>query len=277
MVKRILVGVAGTPALQAKIDCVVELAKRHDAEVAALAVVDVERLHKVGAVPLGGATYAQKLAEKRVANSQISCEEALASCESACRSANVPIRLIRQEGDPLQVLAAVWRYYDLCVLGARGWFDYDVVPEPHAALLKLVSAGVRPVLAVTEGMRPPKKALIAYNGSIESARAMKRFLQMSLWPDMHAHIACVNPPKVQEDAQSMLEEAASFARAHGYETSVAQIEGVPWSALMNQAAEIDADIIVLGSSARRVLLTRRFGKNVLQLIQSSDRPLFLSN
>ncbi len=277
MIKQILVGVAGTPALQAKIDCAIALAQRHDAEVAALAVVDVERLHNVGAVPLGGAKYAQDLADTRVRDSHVSCEEALARCESACQSANVPIRLIRQEGDPLQVLARVWRHYDLCVLGARGWFDYDVVPEPHAALLKLVSAGVRPVLAVTEGMRVVRSVLIAYHGSVESARMMKRFLQMSLWPDAHLHIVCVGPAKTQEDPQRLLAEAAYLARAHGYGTTVAQIEGVPWSALLDHAAEVDADMIALGTSGRRVLLNRRFGKNVLQLIQSYDRPLFLSN
>ena len=44
MIKRLLVGVAGTPALQAKISCAVDLARHHGAEINILSVVDVDRL-----------------------------------------------------------------------------------------------------------------------------------------------------------------------------------------------------------------------------------------
>ena len=59
MIRRILVGVAGTPATEAKIAYTVELAARHDASISAMSVVDVVRLAKVGPVPLGGAHCAK--------------------------------------------------------------------------------------------------------------------------------------------------------------------------------------------------------------------------
>jgi hypothetical protein len=36
----------------------------------------------------------------------------------------------------------------MCVFGLRGLFEHGVVPEPRDALERLVSDGVRPILAV---------------------------------------------------------------------------------------------------------------------------------
>ena len=67
MIRRILVGVAGTPATEAKIACTVELAARHGATISALCVIDVAPLAKVGPVPLGVAHYARQMRDGRVA------------------------------------------------------------------------------------------------------------------------------------------------------------------------------------------------------------------
>ena len=70
---------------------------------------------------------------------------------------------------------------------------------------------------------------------------------------------------------------ARLSRQGSYSTTVTQCEGVPWEALRSHARTIEADIIGVGSSCRRVLRTQRFGKNVRNLLEFSDRPLFLSN
>ena len=277
MIKRILVGVAGTPALSAKIECAIQLAQQHEAEIGVLSVVDVERLSQVGPVPLGAGKYARNLQEARIDQSRAQGDSAIEEFESACSAASVRLNVIRCEGDPLKTLAAVWRHYDLCLLGVRGWFDYLVMPEPRNALLGVVTAGIRPLVAVTENMRPVRKVVIGYHGSIEAARAMKAFLRFRLWPTMEIHIVCVGTPKSDEAPELLLREAASYCRAHGFEPTMMHKKGVPWSTLHSYASGLDADMIAIGSSCRRVLLNRRFGKNVQNLLEHSDLPLFLSN
>jgi nucleotide-binding universal stress UspA family protein len=163
------------------------------------------------------------------------------------------------------------------VLGARGWFDYDLLADPQDALLKVIATGVRPILAVTDDFRPIRKALIAYNGSLESAKTMKQFVQMSLWPEMELHILCVGKPKTQEEPQAMLDQAGAYCRLYGYEPTLARVDGNVQLAVLDHAAAIKADVIVLGSSYRKMLLLRRFGKNALGLIKMSEVPLFLSH
>ncbi len=277
MIKRLLVGVAGTPALAAKIDYSLALAQSHGAEISILSVVDRSRLAAVGPVPIGAGMYAENLRQGRIERSHKLDEEAIQRFETACADAKVSLKTLRSESDPLDEVAAAWRYHDLCLLGLRGWFDHDVMPDPEDVLQQLIARSVRPILAVPEEMRPIRKALIAYNGSLESAKTMKQFVQMRLWPDVALHLACVGDPKSGEIAPAMLQDASDYCRLHGYETTVAQSSGKAAEALLEEARASGADIIVLGSSHRRVLLNRRFGRNALALIKSADIPLFLSH
>ena len=213
----------------------------------------------------------------RIARSHALDETAIATFEAACEEAAVPFKVIRQETDPLEAVTAAWRYHDLVMLGARGWFDHAVVQDPQDALLKLIAGGVRPVLAITEEIRPIRKALIAYNGSLESAKTMKQFMQMALWPELEIRILCVGKPKSGEHVESVLEQAAAYCRLYGHEPSLESAEGNVCEVLRNSAKAMDADLIVMGSSYRKMLLLKRFGKNALGLIKTSEIPLFLSH
>ncbi len=277
MIKRLLVGVAGTPALKAKIDYTLDLARRHSAEVGLLSVVDRDRLAAVGPVPIGAGKYAEDLRQGRIARSHEMDETALARFEAAAAEAQVPLTTLRSEGDPLEIIAAAWRYHDLCVLGLRGWFDHDVLPDPENVLQQLISRSVRPILAVPETSRPVKKVLIAYNGSLESAKTMKQLVQLAPWPNATLHLVCVGKSKSGEEVQTLLEEATTYCRLHGYETSSTTREGQASDALLQEAEASGADLIAMGSSHRKLLLSRRFGRNALALIKTADLPLFLSH
>lgn len=276
MIGRILVGVAGTPILPAKIMHTIDLAQRHGAAISLLSVVDKDRLAHVGPVPMGAGAFAQNLRDKRIERSHKLDELGIEKFEAAAQDAKLPITVIRQEGRPLDVLQKHWRYHDLCILGARGWFDYGVLPEPHDALLRLVANGVRPVLTVAEEQRPVTRALIAYDGSPESAKVMKRFAQMKLWPDLEVHIACVGDPG-GEHGETLLADACAYLKLYGIEAQAVRLEGEPAAALLDHARAIDADLIAAGASYKHILLVQRFGRVTLGLIKGATIPLFLSH
>lgn len=277
MLSRILVGVSGTEASGAKLRLALDLAKRHKAEVTALSIVDVEHLRHVGAVPLGAGHHAERWRAQRIEEGHQAVERAIDDFVAQCRAEGVSVRVLSREGDPIDLLISAWRYHDLCVLGVRSWFDHEVVDEPTRALLKLVAAGVRPLLAATPTTGPVRKALIAYNGSLESARTMKQFAQLRLWPEAALEIACVGSGKAGEAPATLLDEAAAYCRSHGYTVTTAQPDGVPREVLLEHAEAIGADLIVLGSSFKKVLTMHRFGTNALHLLKTSERPLFLSH
>lgn len=276
MLKRLLVGVAGTPATSSKIAHTIELAQRHGATVSLLSVIDMERLSKVGAVPLGAGHYAHAMRRERADTVNANAEAAIAQFADACRDAQVDVQILRHEAEPIGTLADVWRYHDLCVLGLRGWFGSGTIPEPENALLELIVRGIRPILAVSETRRTIRRVLIGYNGSMESAKTMKRFCQLALWPDMEFHIAAVEG-STKEPTASLLADAASYCRTWGYRCDTAMLTGVPSTALLSYASQIDADLIAIGSSYQRIVIKNVFGPNALELAKTADRPVFLSH
>ena len=275
MIRRILVGVAGTPATEAKIACTVDLAVRHGATISALSVVDVDRLSKIGPVPLGGAHYARQMRDERVAGIKQTADNALERFHEACGAANVPFTVIRAEADPFDALADAWRYHDLCVLGLRGWFHNGVVAEPEDALLHLVERGVRPILAVTENYRPVGTALIAYDGSAEAAKAMKRFIQMNLWQSCRAHIARFGRPDAK--GRQALEDAAEYVAAYGVESTTALVDANPLEGIPAEADRVGAELLVLGTHFRKALLGKRFGSTVVATLKTTDRPVYITH
>ena len=274
MLKRILVGLGGTDYTVPAINQAVRLAMAHDAEVTGVSIIDEERLTYIGPVPIGGGQFAQELASDRIANAKQRVDRSIQEFVAACRNAGVRHQTLREVGDPFSLLIDRARYHDLMVFGLRSLFEFDLVDDPHDALVRLVQSGVRPLIAVSKDDRPVKKVLIAYSGSMESAKAMKRFVEMRLWPE--ATLRIVNFDHQKGKAEQLVSDAADYCRAHGFEPEQVCVAESPKDHLLPYAAAWEADLIVVGNSAKNLLLRRIFGETVLHAIQNSDRPLFLA-
>lgn len=274
MMKRILVGLGGTEYTKATIMQAVTLAQPHDADVTGVSIIDEARLTYSGPVPIGGGHYAHELANDRMEKAKERSERAVQEFTDACRAAGVRHQVLREVGEPFTLLIDQARYHDLMIFGLRSLFEYDLVPDPHHALVQLVQAGVRPLIAVSKGFYSVKKVLIAYSGSMESAKAMKRFVQMRLWPE--AKLRIVTFEHQADKAKQLVGDAADYCRAHGFEVEEAFAPESPKDHLLPYAEEWGADLTVVGNSAKNLLLRRIFGETALHAIQNANRPLFLS-
>jgi nucleotide-binding universal stress UspA family protein len=274
MIKRILVGLGGTDYTVAAINQGIALAMAQDADVTGVSIIDEGRLTSVGPVPIGGGHYARELADDRMKKAKERVEWAVQEFTDACRASGVRHRILREVGEPFTLMIDQARYHDLMIFGLRSLFEFDLVPDPHDALVRLVQTGVRPLIAVSKGFQPVKKVLIAYSGSMESAKAMKRFVQMRLWPD--ANLRIVTFEHQVEKAEQLVSDAADYCRSHGFEPEEAFVPKSPKEHLLPYAAEWRADLLVVGNSAKNLLLRRMFGETALNVIRNADRPLFLA-
>lgn len=272
MIKRILVGLTGTPYTAVAIRRAVELAQQQQARLTAVTVVDTTVLGRLAIMP-GGVPAAVRERE-RLAVTQEALDKSIAEFESACRDAGVAGQVKRETGEPFGLLVSDARYYDLMIFGLRSVFEYDLVLEPRDALAKLIAGGVRPILAISTEHRPIRRVLIAYSGSVESAKTMKRFIQCRLWPD--AQLRIVTFAHEVNDAEQLVGDAADYCRAHGFEPEEACVLKPPKNHLLPYASEWGADLIVVGNSAKSLLLRRVFGETALHAIQNAETPLFLA-
>jgi nucleotide-binding universal stress UspA family protein len=275
MIKRILLGLGGTQYTDVAIKRAVGLAKQFDAEITGVTAVNFERLAKIGLVPKGTLHAAREAAVQRVRITREGIEAAIGKLEEACTAEGIKYRIkLEERENPFDLMISLARYHDLMIFGLRSIFEYDIsFEEPKNTLARLISAGVRPIIAVSETFRPVQKALIAYSGSMESAKTMKRFVQLRLWPD--AKLKIVTFQRSEDKAQQLLHDASEYCRAHGFHVEHESNPGSPKDFLLPMATLWQADMIVLGNSAGHLLTKQLLGETALHIIRNADRPLFL--
>lgn len=275
MIKRILVGLGGTPFTAVATRTATELGDNHQAQLTGVTIVDTSKLEKVGPVPAGADAYAQRMREKKIRVTHEGTELAISLFKEHCSNQKVICRRIQYEqGDPFEAMIAESRFNDLTIFGLRSIFEYGFVADPDKAIVKLLRQGVRPILAVAETYRPIQTVLIACSGSMESARATRDFLHLNPWPGVNLQLVHFRQHK--EPDPFLLDKAADYCRAHGYDVKTDLPDGNPHTDLLSYAREHHADLIVMGNSSRNIIRRSLLGDTVMALIQSAEIPLFLS-
>ena len=274
MIKRILLGLGGTPYTDVAIERSIELAKDHGARITAVTVVDTKRLKQIGPLPPGGDAFAEKLRKKRLLITEQRIDEAIEKFAKKCKKSGISKKVKRETGDPFETMIAHARYNDVTIFGLKSLFDYGFTVEPRDALIRLVSQGVRPIIAVSPQFRSIRKVLIAYSGSMESAKAMRRYVQLNPWRNVDLRV--VHFGKRNKGADQLLKDAADYCRDHGFNTETKSVAHSAKDHLIEYAQQNDMDLIVMGNSIRNLLFRHLLGDTVLNAIQQTDRPLFLA-
>jgi nucleotide-binding universal stress UspA family protein len=275
MIRTILLGLGGTPFTNVAIERAVELARLHNAIITGVTVVNPDDYEKIGPVPVGGGAYAKRMRDHRRQVTEAAVAKAAETFLARCRSGGISARVERERGDPFSLMAQRARFSDLTVFGLRSLFDYGITAEPKAALVNLVAQGVRPIIAVSERFRPIRRALVAFNGEMASAKAMRRFVQLNPWPGTALSIVHFTSSPGEAHRRD-LAEAAEYCQAHGFTVKTALRGGSPREGILAHAQETDADIIVMGNGMRHLMIRKVLGDTVLDTIQNADRPLFLA-
>ncbi|NNM24746.1 MAG: universal stress protein [Phycisphaerales bacterium] len=116
--------------------------------------------------------------------------------------------------------------------------------------------------------------LFAYNGSMESAKAMKQFVQLNPWPDIRARVVTFDMDT--DTSTPLLADAAAYLHAHGINAETESMPDSPVDGLLPHAEDWESDLVVMGSTARHKIFRLILGDTALHAMQHSTLPLFLS-
>jgi len=289
MIKRILLGLGGTRYTPVAIKRAVELAKQNEAEVTGVTAVDVTRIMQ--GVPGDDEETRRERQLEQVGIIKQRIEESISEFESACASAGIKHNVHCELSDPFSRMSELARFHDLMIFGLRSLFDYDFGVEPRNAMARLIAHGVQPILAVSDNYREVRRVLLTYSGSPKSAAAIKRFVQLRLWPD--AALRIVTFDRRVDEAKQLLGEAAQYCELHGRNAEVHYARGKPQDLIPQNAKEWEADLAVLGTSTETLvcddnwansestlaglLVRQAVGTTALHLIKNASRAFFLSH
>jgi nucleotide-binding universal stress UspA family protein len=277
MIKRILVALDIDSDTPVATRYAVEIGKRYNARLTGLSVVD---MGSIEATSVGGGIgtmyYADKIRERLTEEAREKARE-LTEKFSLLASEVDHVELV-EEGVPFERIVEDMKFHDILIVGDDPHFFYS---HPHSktdTIAHVVEKTIGPTLVVKKRYRAVKKVLIAFDGTDESARAMRRFLLLKPF-GTDQEIVIINVYKDNlEESKFILSMAESYAEAHGFTVSTVSMEDSdPKKAILSQAGSSESDLIVVGVHVKRGLTGKKLGDTTSFLLKHSEVPVFMDH
>lgn len=278
--KDILVHLDATPQSAGRLDLAIDLARRHDAHLTALHVVDIGMPLIAMADGGGGAALAGLVDQMRdTAIAEASRIEA--DYRERMRRESLPGEWRQAEGMVGELLTLHARYADLVILGQ----DDPDGPSTQAAGLAgqvLFGAG-RPVLVVPYAGRFPsagRRVLIGWNASREAARAVNDALPLIGKADTACVLAANPRHGIDGHGEEPGADIALHLARHGAKVSVEHrlAPDVPDAdLLLNHATDMSADLIVIGAYGHSRLREFVLGGVTRTILKQMTVPVLMSH
>ena len=273
--KTILVHIDAGKRCSLRIDVAIRLARRHDAHLVGLhALAPFEPPGYVMAEMGPAIMEAQRL----VSATEIARTEGeFAKQTSAAGLRNVEWRTAVD--GLVEAVSLHARYADLVVIGQTDATDDSRVPSDFPE--QLVLAAGRPVLIVPSAGSFPtlgKRILVAWNGGREASRAVTDAIPLLQHAD-NVHIMAVNP-KVAEHGSVPGADIGLYLARHGVRVEVKADHGAEidvGNELLSRAADLDADLIVMGGYGHSRLKEWVLGGATRTILESMTVPVLMSH
>ena len=270
--KRIMVALGGSEYMEVAMKTACSIAARHGGELYGVALRDATLVDPHDPTPIGGAAAAADARGEREESVAFGMHEALTRFDDLCTERNIPHQSVELDGDAVEQLTEEMRLMDLGIFGIRHSFDYGAVSHPDDFLAHVARASRRPILALPTPAKPIKRALVAYDGSLPAADALRSFAVLHAFDIEHVRVVASNDHGI--DAKTAIDEARAYLTAHGLNNDGQELSGTPAPAILEHARAWEADLIVLGSVGRGSFMKLVMGDTASALLAESAIPLF---
>jgi len=181
------------------------------AEVTLLSLLCAPSLTRTGPVPLGGAHYAKRLVEKRMAAAREGAAQLAARMAQFCEARGLAFTARHEEGDALALLERAAAHHDLTLLPRGAWFDQAQVLPTGMAEARARGIAVPGLLLLAPGFVPPAALHMLHEGDAASGLALRRFLATGACQWLPLTITALDRP----GAAAALADAVAMASARG--------------------------------------------------------------
>lgn len=279
-IRDILVHLDATAATTARLDLAAKLAQQHRAHLVGLFVIDVPLPVFMGGEVGGAAFAAELLAELRDA-ALVDAAQLKPRFEERLRRDGLSGEWRQPEGATPAEIATHGRYADLVVVGQAD--PAGAAPTAVAATEAALFGTGRPVLVVPHawsGEGVGHRVLVGWNASREAARAVHDALPLIAGASS-VTVLTVNAEASAEGHGD--EPGADIARhlaRHGLQVTVRRVAGSEIGAgdlLLNEAADLGSDLIVMGGYGHSRLREVVLGGATRTMLKSMTVPTLLSH
>ena len=274
-IKTILVHIDAGPRCSARIEVAIRLALQHEAHLVGLQALTPFEPPGYVMAEMGPAVID---AQKQVAAGEMARAEAAFSKQASVAGLrNVEWRTAID--DPVDAMTLHARYADLIVIGQADAAYNSYMPADFPE--RLVLAAGRPVLivpAVGSFSSIGSRILVAWNPSREATRAVTDAIPL-LRLAGNVHVMAVNPKLGEHGAVAGADIGLYLAR-HGVRVEVKSDRGAEidvGNELLSRAADLDADLIVMGGYGHSRLKEWVLGGATRTILKSMTVPVLMSH
>ena len=276
MLRRILVPFDPSPYAAAALGYACFLAKRQNAEVTGVVVLDIPGIEKsVGPAPLGGIYYASMLEKAKEKRAHEHIQTLLGKFKERCQKEGVVHYEAELQGAPSDQILQDSIYYDLVVMGMRTHFHFETEHKPGDSIDRIFSHASTPFLVVPEHVQSREKinVLIAFNGSLPSVRALQGFTHLFESSAFETHITLLMSESDATLAKFHIDGASAYLKAHSFHN--VKIEQISQDIIeaMEEKYLPWADLVVLGVHSKKGFLDFMLGSLSRHLIKVGTKPL----
>ncbi|MGE0696870.1 MAG: hypothetical protein AB7O59_22335 [Pirellulales bacterium] len=193
-----------------------------------------------------------------------------------CLEAGLNFDVRRTSGDPLHVLTSEARFHDLIVTSlARHANDHresgGLSPRD---LLTLLDRGVQPLLVLQPQQAAFDRVLLVFDGSAESGRAIRSFLNLGILPDAEHRLLAIGANETQ--ARAALSEMAEYCLARRPSLESGWLVGRLRNVLLPYTWKWQADLLVAGVTRGSRLWRWLSGDPALRLWRTLPGGLYIT-
>lgn len=283
MIKRIVVALDPDEDTHVATKYAIRLAKRFDASLTGLAVVDKSNID--AAISLGGygtELYGHQIWSEMADETREIAEQLLENFRNSAEKEGVRYRNLKKHGASYELIIEEMKYHDLLVVGRDTRFFYNEPDLDSDTLAKVVKGGVAPTLVVTDQYKDVEKILVAFDGSAPAAKTLKSFVHLLPYgKDIEIELVNIAEGESIEDmdrSSAILKQAENYLREHNfsYITKILLEKGNPGERIIERQVEKNPDLVLLGAHSVSALRRATFGSTTHHMITKSQGPLFLS-
>jgi len=276
MIKSILIPTDGSEQNRVSLAYGIYLARRFDAGITGLHVVDTRALEGPLLSDIAGAlgfspyqNYLpkfQKVLEERG-------DLILEGFRDACEAQGIRPGLKRLSGVVSTAIVEEARKVDLVVIAQRGEHERWSNGLLGSTTESVVRRSPRPVLVTPGAFRECHSVLVAYDGSVESNRALKTACE--LFAGGQTRLRGLVVTQSAKKCQALTEEIQAFAGPYRTAMEVACADGEVSRAILEHAASEGIDLIVMGAFGHSRIHDLILGGTAAYIIRNTPLPVLL--
>jgi nucleotide-binding universal stress UspA family protein len=277
MLRSILVGLDGSDYSKAAVELGIQWAKRYDALIVGLGIVDEPAIRRPESMPIGASYFKLERDQALITDAQHQVETFLDTFGQHCAREGVKYTTIKETGRPVSEILRQSRSYDLIMLGQNTHFSFETQEGADETIWQVVRQSSRPVVTVPESLRTQRSncVLVAYDASPEADRALQAFEGLGLSQRAEIHVLSIDADC--DTANSLANQAATFMNLHDVNAifHCGTAVGTPSGVILNTADLLNAGLIVMGACGRARWREVIFGSTTSEVVEGSEVPVFL--